>query len=361
MKIRNVGQNLYIQENASGSESWIVRVRINGKQIWRGLGNVKYVSKKQAREDAQRILLALRSGDAPIAMRTAPTFSEILPLALNDIQNARQWKDTKMRRRWESTLASIAVPVLGKMPVDRIETNDVLRCLKPTWITKPVITSRTRMRIEAVLNWCTMKKYRKGPNPATWKGNLEFALPLTSKIHVVRHHEAPTVEDLRKVVAYCRAHPSIVSGIILLIIATAGRVQECARIHRDEIDGDVWTVPADRMKANGIHRVPLTSMAKEALAMGSPRNAVIFPGVIKTYTSLGSPRLKLIDILKRPVTAHGIRSTFKDWCSREGVAEVVSEKALAHKWGNETTEAYLRDDLLARRRDLMEKWAKTLS
>ena len=358
MKARKIEPNLYIQTNRSGSESWVARFDVGGKTVWRGLGLVKYVTKAKAREDLQRLRILLRTGDEPVRVRTAPTFAEILPRALDDIENSRQWKNAKMRHRWEQTLADIALPVLGKLQVDKIEPADVLKCLKPTWAAKPVVTARTRMRIEAVLNWCTLNKYRDGANPASWKGNLEFVLPKVSKVHTVEHHEAPTLAELKTVVKYCRSHPSVVSGVLLFIIATAGRVSECIEVRRKEIKDDVWTVPAERMKANGAHRVPLTDLAREGLAMGDKRTDLIFHGAKEGTIAVDSPRLKLITILGRKVTAHGIRSTFKDWCSREGVDEVVSEKALAHSFGNKVTSAYLRDDLLERRKRLMQKWAK---
>ena len=361
MKARKIEPNLYIQTNKSGSESWLARFDIDGKTVWRGLGLVKHVTKKQAREDLQQLRVALRTGDEPLRVRTAPTFAEILPRALDDIQNSRQWKSPVMRHRWEQTLSDIALPALGEMPVDKIEPADILKCLKPTWKTKPVVTSRTRMRIEAVLNWCTLNKYRSGANPATWRGNLEFVLPKLSKVHTPEHHEAPTMQELKTVVKYCREHPSVVSGVLLFLIATVGRVRECSKVRRKEIVKDVWTVPADRMKANGAHRVPLTDLAKEGLAMGDKRNDLIFQGAKGGAIAVDSPRLKLISILGRKVTAHGIRSTFKDWCARNGVDELLSEKALAHVWGNRVTSAYLRDDLLERRRKLMIKWSKALS
>ena len=361
MKCRRVEPNLYIQVNKSGTESWVARFDINGKTVWRGLGLVKFVTKTQAREDMQRLRISLRTGEEPTRVRTAPTFAEILPRALDDIQNSRQWKFGEMRHRWEQTLNAIAVPVIGNIPVDKIQPDDVLRCLKPTWTTKHDTTSRTRMRIEAVLNWCALMKYRSGANPASWRGNLEFALPRGSKVKPVKHLEALTIEEVKRVVAYCRKNPSVVNGAILFIIATVGRVRECTEVRRSEIDGDIWTVPAERMKAGKPHRVPLTDLAREGLAMGHPRNDAIFFGQKATFINPEVPRLKLIKILDRQVTAHGIRSTFKDWCSKNGVDEILSEKALAHVFGNKVTSAYQRDDLLERRRRVMTKWAKAIS
>ena len=361
MKVKKIEPNLYIQTNKSGRESWMARFKIDGKDVWRGLGLCKYVSKTQARSDMLRLKSALQTGIAPLTIRTAPTFEEILIPAIDDIQTSKQWKTEQMRQRWVQTLTDYALPHLGKIHVDKIEAADILKTLKPIWTTKPVLASRLRMRIEAVLNWCALMKHRSGPNPASWRGNLEFALPQTAKIHKVKHHEALTMDEVKTVVRYCKDHPSTVSGVLLFVIATVGRVSECIKVRRSEIEGDVWVVPADRMKAGKTHRVPLTAMAFTALRMGQERTEIIFKGVRSNHVAVDSPRLKLCAILNRKVTCHGIRSTFKDWCSREGVDEIVSELSLAHKWGNAVTSAYLRDDLLKRRLELLKKWEKVVS
>lgn len=361
MKVRKIEPNLYIQTNKSGRESWMARFKIDGRDVWRGLGLVKYVSKTQARSDMLRLKSALQTGEAPVTIRTSPTFAEILTPAIDDIQASRQWKAGVMRGRWVQTLTDYALPHLGTLHVDKIEASHILKTLKPIWKEKPVLASRLRMRIEAVLNWCALMKYRSGPNPATWRGNLEFALPQLSKIHTVKHHEALTMDELKQVVKYCKEHPSTVSGILLFLIATLGRASECIKVRRSEITDGIWTIPAERMKAGKAHRVPLTAMAISGLRMGQERGEIIFKGFSTAYVSLDSPRLKLCDIVGRKVTAHGIRSTFKDWCSREGVDEIVSELSLAHKWGTAVTSAYLRDDLLERRRRLLEKWEKAVN
>lgn len=361
MKVRKIEPNLYIQTNKSGRESWIARFRVEGKDVWRGLGICKFVTKTQARADMLRLRSALQTGEAPVSVRTAPTFAEILQPAIEDIAMSRQWKSPIMRHRWEQTLTDYVLPHVAKIPVDKLEATDILNALKPIWVKKPVLASRIRMRIEAVLNWCTMKKYRSGPNPASWKGNLEFALPRTSKVHEVKHHEALTLDEVRRVVRYCKEHPSVVSGALLFIIATVGRVGECIKVRRSEIRDGVWTVPAERMKAGKEHRVPLTDLAILGLSMGHKRNEVIFTGQKADYIAADSPRQKLNSILGRKVTAHGIRSTFKDWCCRECVDEIVSEMSLAHKWGNAVTNAYLRDDLLERRLKVMKRWEKAVS
>lgn len=360
MKVKKVEPNLYIQTNKSGNDSWMARFKIDGRDLWRGLGLCKYVSKTQARADMLKLKSALQTGNAPLSVRTAPTFAEILIAALDDIETSKQWKSPKMRPRWEHSLTTYALPTLGQIQVDKIEASDILKCLRPLWKTKPVLASRLRMRIEAVLNWCALMKYRSGPNPAIWRGNLELALPQLTKVHTVKHHEALTMDEIKKVVAYCQSHPSPVSGLLLFIIATVGRVGECVKVRRSEIKDGVWTVPPERMKAGKMHRVPLTPMALEGLRMGQGRNEIIFKGMSTAYIASDSPRLKLIDILGRKVTAHGIRSTFKDWCSRKGVEEIVSELSLAHKWGTAVTSAYLRDDLLERRLKLLNRWMKAV-
>jgi integrase len=59
----------------------------------------------------------------------------------------------------------------------------------------------------------------------------------------------------------------------------------------------------------------------------------------------------------RVATAHGFRSSFRDWASEHGYARDLAERALAHAVSNKVEAAYHRTDLLDQRRPLMQAWA----
>lgn len=124
----------------------------------------------------------------------------------------------------------------------------------------------------------------------------------------------------------------------------------------------LWTVPAERMKAGKEHRVPLSDAAVAVITeMARLRQGdYVFPGA-----RVGQPlsNMALLMTLRRmeraDLTAHGFRSTFRDWCAeRTGFPAEVAEMALAHTVGDKVEAAYRRGDLFAKRRQLMEAWAK---
>ncbi len=348
--------NIFIKR-VKGTDYYVARWTENGKRKDRSLGRVDSLSPSQAKLAALRVVEETGAEEKS----NAPTFGAVLDEAMKDIAQVKQWKNQRSERQWRQSLTDYALPALGDIPVDKITAEDIHRTLAPLWTQKTETASRVRMRIEAVLDWCAVKKLRSGANPAVWRGNLALLLPAKGKIAPVKHQEAPTMDELKKAVAYCRAHPSPASGLFLFTCATVVRNTEARFLMLEEIEGDVWTVPAARMKTEQASdfRVPLSTLAKEPLAYAKTEGYA--------FTANGSPlsidtvRLKLNNILGRRVTLHGVRSTFRDWAAREGVDHAVAEKCLSHVWGNQTTQAYFREDLLDQRREVMQRWADALS
>ena len=135
----------------------------------------------------------------------------------------------------------------------------------------------------------------------------------------------------------------------------------------DEIDIEAatWTLPAERMKANRPHRVPLSDRALEVLdearALGDTRG-LVFPGP-KTGRPMFRARFsQLLKELRIPAVPHGFRSSFRDWASeRTNAPHAVMEAALAHTNPNEAEAVYARSDLFDKRRELMDTWARYLN
>jgi integrase len=124
-----------------------------------------------------------------------------------------------------------------------------------------------------------------------------------------------------------------------------------------------WRLPAARMKAGTEHRVPLSGRALAILQEVQPHrqldDAFVFPGG-KNGRPLSN--MAFLMLLRRmglgDVTAHGFRSSFRDWVAeRTRVPSEVAEMALAHTVSDKTIAAYSRSDLFDRRRRLMAAWA----
>lgn len=359
-KVR-VADGLYKVSRGS-KEYYYLRLRRNGKLIERSLGNVELVTLREAKLEATRLRLEIDES-SNIPDKQFMTVKEACERALVDIARVKKWRNAKSAEQWASSLQMYVYPVIGDLRIDQVGRAEILAVLLPIWETKSDTAMRVRLRLEAVINWAIRHNCRTEANPALWRGNLEFDLPPISKVRVVKHHASMTVEEARRVVAYCIKHPSQVSAAILFILATASRVGEARFAKWGEIEGDTWSVPPSRRKDGKPypHRVPLNALARLALdQIKNDKKGYIFSGPSGKPFAADSPRLKVVDILKKPVTMHGCRSTFSDWCAENGKSEVLREKSLMHATGNEVAQAYQRSDLLEQRRALMQEWADAL-
>lgn len=357
------GNNLYLSISANGGRRWVYLYRRDGRLREKGLGSATTVSLKDARLAAEAVRKQLREGIDPIDSKvkpvTAKTFSECAEAFI--ASNEKAWKNAKHRDQWKNTLKTYAEPHIGKLPIDRISVDDVLKVVEPIWATKTETASRVRGRIEAVLDWAAAREYRDSDNPARWRGHLDKVLPPTRKVAKVRHHPALPYKDIPAFMSDLRQRDSISARALEFTILTAARTGEVVGAKWDEIDDNnkVWTVPADRMKAGVEHQVPLSDRAL-AILKDIPRDGdFIFVGM---KPSEGLSNMSMLALLKRmdrsDLTTHGFRSTFRDWAAEttEFPNELV-EMALAHAIRNKAEAAYRRGNLLERRRVLMDGWS----
>jgi integrase len=187
----------------------------------------------------------------------------------------------KHRQQWRNTLESYAKPELGKMLVQDIGVQDVLRALQPIWMEKTETASRVRGRIEAVLSWATVAGHRTGDNPARWAGNLKELLPAPSKISPEENQPAIQIEDAPRWFAALQTREGFGARALEFLALTALRSKEVRGAQWDEIDLEnaLWVIPAIRMKMKREHRVPLPIEAV-ALLQALPRladNPLVFP------------------------------------------------------------------------------------
>ena len=330
-----------------------------------GLGPFHTVSLKEARDRAKAARLQLQDGIDPLtakrekrrAVVKAHTFKDAALQYITD--RGAEWS-TIHRNQWQQTLRDYAFPHIGNLPVASIDTEQVMKVLKPIWTAKQT-AQRLRGRIEAVLGWATVMKLRSGDNPAAWGNHLENLLPKPSKVHPVKHHAAMPYEDLPAFMEELRAVEGVPARALEIAILTALRTGEVIGAEWPEIDLQKreWLIPAERMKMSKDHRIPLSPRAVEILSE-LPRvegNPHVFVGE-RVGQPIGNRALFLLLRSLRPgVTVHGFRSTFRDWAAeRTNVDHAVAEAALAHQVGSAVERAYKRTDLFNKRRALMEAW-----
>jgi len=246
------------------------------------------------------------------------------------------------------------------MVVSDIERAHVVKLLESIWLIKNETARRTRTYIEQVLNLAIAKGIRTGENPARWKGNLDLSLAAPNKIARVEHYASLPYQQLPEFMAKLRHQDRPGAKALELLILTAGRSGEVRNAVWAEFDlpNKVWTVPAERMKAGKVHRVPLCADAIALLEALPRSNEYVFPNSTSGRPITDNTISMVPKRIGHKVTAHGFRSTFKDWCSEHtSYADEVSELALAHVGSDSTRAAYARSELLDKRRRLMDEWA----
>jgi integrase len=367
------GAGLYLQVSGSLTKSWIFRYSRARKEREMGLGALHTVSLAEAREAARTCRSILQAGGDPLEKRKAEqlvgqlerakaiTFDDC---AASYIATHRgSWKNAKHAAQWESTIATYVSPVVGSLPVAAVDTALVVKVLQPIWQEKTETATRVRSRIENILDWATVSHFRAGENPARWRGHLDKLLAAPEKVTRVVHHPALPWQQIGDFMTELRQREGIAARAVEFGILTAARSGETRGAVWSEIDMDaeVWTVPAERMKAEREHRVPLSTAALELLKAMPRIGDHIFPGQRKD-----SPLsdMSLTAVLRRmgrdDITIHGFRSTFRDWCAESvgnSFPREVCEHALAHSLPDKVEAAYRRGDLIEKRKVLMQVWA----
>jgi integrase len=369
------GGGLYLQVTKRGARTWVYRFMLHGLAREMGLGPLHIVGLAEAREKARECRRLRHEGIDPIEARktrqaerrlaeaTAMTFRECAERYIE--AHKAGWKNPKHAKQWPSTLETYVYPVFGALPVQAIDVGLVMKVLEPIWKTKPETAGRVRGRIESVLDWATARGYRNGENPARWRGHLDKLLPPRGKVRKVEHHPALPFPDMGEFITALHKQDGIGARALEFLILTATRTGEVigARWEEFDIGKRVWTVPADRMKASKEHRVPLSDRALAIIeGMKAERindHPFVFPGARPGRHLSNMAMLKLLGRMGRDdLTAHGFRSTFRDWAAEcTSVANQVVEMAMAHTVSDKVEAAYRRGDLFEKRRELMEAWA----
>jgi integrase len=375
------GGNLFATVSKDGkSRRWVFLYRWEGRRCEMGLGGLDAVPLARARELAAKYRLDLAEDRNPLESRRAEHDAARHALDTQRTARARQktfgqvadeliaakspgWRNAKHRAQWAMTLSVYAAPLRSKS-IAEITTDDVLAVLQPIWVTKPETASRTRGRIEAVLDAARARGFVRADaaNPARWRGHLDHLLPPRSKLGR-RHHLALPWQQLPAFMEELRARRGTAPRALEWCILTAARLGEALGTRWCEIDFEaaVWECPAERMKACKVHRVPLSPAAialLKSLPAAKP-DELVFPGARR-----GKPLSNMVmkALFKRMgahnITSHGFRSTFRDWAGETTqYPREVCEAALAHAVGNSVERAYRRGDALEKRRALMNDWA----
>lgn len=354
------GDGLFLVVGNGERASWVVRVQKNKRRRDIGLGSASKVSLSRARELAERVRCQVEAGVDPVAERRKamgiPTFREAAETVFD--ANSRKWSNGKHLWQWKRTLELFAYPSIGDLPVNQVTATQVHDLLAAIWLEKPETARRVRQRVGMVLDWAFSKGFRETEAPMR---SITKGLPRQPRN--AGHHAAMPYGDVPGFLS--RLHEKETWGRLALeaAILTAARSGEIRGITWDELDLDagLWTIPTGRMKAKREHVVPLSPAAKRvfqrAAELRTEGVSFVFHGARRGKPMSDMTLMKVLRDMGEPFTAHGFRSSFRDWVSETtSFPGELAEAALAHAVGNKTEAAYRRGNLLEKRRKLMDAW-----
>lgn len=371
------GLALHPSPNHKGQGKWVLRYvsPVTGKRRNAGLGSYPDISIAAASQQGRVMREQIAHGHDPLEIRANEAAKPRMPLLREAAEILHKelspgWKNPKHAQQWINTLTEYAFPEIGSLPLDQIQPRHIADVLRPIWLEKAETAGRVKQRLHAVMAWGWAHGYCQS-NPVDVVGHL---LPLQpGKAIRTQHQPAMPWKMLPE---FFKAHlptleppqrPDVACQVLKFLILTACRSGEARYMTWDEVDvrAKVWTLPAERMKAKQIHRVPLSKQALAVLKQQQGQHdTLVFPSVRDraplsdmALTALLRRVKAVSDVSGRTATAHGFRSSFRDWCSEKGYARDLAERALAHAVQNKVEAAYHRTDLLEQRRPLMQAWA----
>ncbi len=355
------GNGLFLEVGKSGSRSWILRVQANGKRRDIGLGSAAYVSLSEARAAVADIRRAIREGRDPVAEKRAakaeriPTFREAAVRAHGE--HMPSWKNPKHAAQWFSTLEHHVFPKLGNVLVSDVTSAMVRDVLSEIWLIIPETARRVRQRIGTVLDWAHAKGWREAEAPLR---AISRGLPKQPKKG--EHFAAMPWAEVPNFLVNLAGTPKAGEPVRLaleFLILTAVRSGELrgARWGEFNLQAKQWLIPAKRMKSGKAHTVPLSGRAMailhrmKELRTSEHHTALVFEGAKPGRPISDMTLTMLLRRMGRNCTAHGFRSSFRDWAAEAtNFPREVAEAALAHSVADRVEVAY-------RRSDLLEKWA----
>jgi integrase len=377
------GAGLFLQVAAKGQASWTYQFRFDGATHWMSIGPAATFTLTEAREahhelrrqrdrgiDPRRVLMASAApaNVVPAVARAlapqaavevaSPPFGTVVVEYL--AKAALNWTGGLEGKEAFSYRRTLTGTTFAKLPVAEINTADVEAALDKF---PPGRAEKIRMRIHKVLNFATFKQYRSGDNPARLKGHLEFAE--RKKPAKVVHHPAMAWAHVPKFMSELMADGSTEARALAFLILTAARTNEIIGAKWKEIEGNLWAIPAERMKGKPEdrteHDVPLSPAALKLLVKHGGPEDYVFPsrryGARKPLWH--ASMLEMLKTLRGATyTVHGFRSTFSDWAAEAKYSLELRERALHHAIGDAVVTAYQRSKLTEQRRPMMVAWAK---
>jgi len=368
------GHGLHLHISPTGKKSWRYRFKITGTESTFSLGEYPQMTLEQARNARQKAREKVKGGINPAQDRRKEQH------AIKEKEKAKsnntfefvalEWLG-QQRGRWSkdhadavlATLKADVFPSIGRHPVDIIQPPMVLLILRAIESRGALeVARKVLQRMNAIFRYA-VQTGRATYNPAA---DMKGVLKAKKVTHLTAIHREDLPQFLRDL-ATGDIHTTTRLALQFTLL-TAARSSEVRGSTWNEIDlnEQLWKIPAERMKMDSPHNIPLSKQAIAILERAGRlygQEGIIFPGIRQNSKQLSNNTM--LYALYRlgyhsKATVHGFRSTFSTIANESGFDGDVIEKALAHEERNRVRAAYHRSEYIEQRRDLMQWWADFL-
>ena len=380
---------LLLQATPSGASSWLFRKVIGDKRRSIGLGGYPEVELKAARNIAREQLSLIIEGKDPIEVRRKGlrelqqrlvrrvSFEDLATQIYDRYIAMNKWKNAKHGQQWINTLTTYAFPIIGKMIVEDITRDHVVKVLEPIWNSKHETATRVRGRLHDIFETAEADGLRQPPNPAG-KAQLKTRLITSASANEERHHPSLPYSEIPRFMSHLRGKESLGAKALEFLILTNVRDAGVRAARWAEIDFEkrAWVVPLTRNKAGkGPHEAALSDAAIDLLNSLDRSSELVFPSV--SGKPLADPFRRTIQIMQRQasqkyidpqefddggkprgIVPHGFRSTFKTYMSERTQFDTMAiERCMQHTPQNPLDKNYMRSSMLEIRLQAMNEWS----
>lgn len=366
MKARNLGpgkhfdgQGLMLVKSRKDAGKWLLRIVVDGKRREMGLGRWPDVSISEARENASRARKTLRGGTDPLAERHKAKRKVQRMSVADAVQGCFEARQAELKGdgkagRWLSPLNTHVLPKIGTMAIEDVDQHELKRILEPIWHTKPDTARKAMNRINL-----TLKHAAALDLDVDLQAVMKAQALLGKRRHVVKHIPSLPYVEAPAFYKHISAMTFQSAYALRFLMLTVARTSEVRFATHAEIEGDVWTIPAERTKTDSEHKVPLTNEAMRVIEQARSENGSAFLFTTDKGKPLSDATMSgLMKREKMTARPHGLRSTFRTWAEECTDASFeVKETVLGHRVGSEVERAYQRSDLIGKRHLLLTKWS----
>lgn len=352
------GGGLFLFISPTGSKLWRMAYRVDGKAQTATFGAYPLVTLAKAREKRDE----LKRGDLPEKKPVEVAPGITLAKACEAFFKTRKDLSPSYLMNFENALIRHILPTLGGRQVRELGRADVLAALNVMDAAgHHVYVRKTRMWLGQVFDWCVEQEHCEINPCSLIKPEKAFGRAKVESFAALELTEIPAFMQRLDLEA------EIQSALACRLLAlTWTRTAELRGMKWSEVAGDLWRIPASRMKRQRDHLVPLSRQALVIIEKMRARcrgSEYVFPNDRRLDRPMSENAI--LYLLGRmgyggKMTGHGFRSVASTWANENGYGKDAIEKQLAHSPDDRVRAVYNRADFMPERVAMLQAYADWL-